>query len=46
MSELSQKTFAISPEMGKALGNANQKMDQSMQSMQNRNGYVQTKVMQ
>ena len=25
MSELSQKTFAISPEMGKALGNANQK---------------------
>ena len=38
MSELSQKTFAISPEMGKALGNANQKMNQSMQSMQNRNG--------
>jgi len=38
MSELSQKTFAISPEMGKALGEANLKMDQSMQSMQNRNG--------
>ncbi|HEX9250829.1 MAG TPA: DUF4175 family protein [Ignavibacteriaceae bacterium] len=42
MSELSQKTFAISPEMGKALGNANQKMDQSMQSMQNRNGSMAT----
>jgi hypothetical protein len=38
MSELSQKTFAISPEMGKALGNANQQMNQSIQSMQNRNG--------
>ncbi len=42
MSELSQKTFAISPEMGKALGNANQKMNQSMQSMQNRNGSMAT----
>ena len=42
MSDLSQKTFAISPEMGKALGNANQKMDQSMQSMQNRNGSMAT----
>jgi hypothetical protein len=42
MSELSQKTFAITPEMGKALGNANQKMDQSMQSMQNRNGSMAT----
>jgi len=42
MSELSQKTFAITPEMGKALGNANQKMNQSMQSMQNRNGSMAT----
>lgn len=38
MSEVSQKTFAITPEMGKALGNANKSMNQSMQSMQNRNG--------
>lgn len=38
LSDLSQKTFAVTPEMGKALGNANQKMDQSIQSMQNRNG--------
>lgn len=42
MSELSQKTFAITPEMGKALGNANQNMNQSMQSMQNRNGSMAT----
>jgi hypothetical protein len=42
MSELSQKTFAISPEMGKALGSANQKMNQSMQSMQKRNGSMAT----
>lgn len=38
LSELSQKTFAVSPEMGKALGNANQQMDASIQAMQNRNG--------
>ncbi len=42
MSELSQKTFAITPEMGKALGNAKQKMNQSMQSMLNRNGSMAT----
>ena len=42
MSELSQKTFAITPEMGKAIGNANQSMNQSMQSMQNRNGSMAT----
>lgn len=42
MSELSQKTFAISPEMGKAIGNANQSINQSMQSMQNRNGSMAT----
>jgi Domain of unknown function (DUF4175) len=38
ISELSQKTFAISPEMGKALGDAMKKMQQSIQAMQNRNG--------
>ncbi len=38
MSELSQKTFAISPEMGKAIGDANNQMQQSIQQMQNRNG--------
>jgi hypothetical protein len=38
MAELSQKTFAISPEMGKALGDANKQMQQSIQSLQNRNG--------
>ena len=39
MSELSQKTFAISPEMGRALGDAKRKMQESIQAMQNRNGY-------
>lgn len=38
MSELSQKTFAISPEMGKAVGDANKQMQESVKSMQNRNG--------
>jgi hypothetical protein len=38
MSELSQKTFAITPEMGRALGEAIKKMQQSIQAMQNRNG--------
>ncbi len=38
MSDLSQKTFAISPEMGKAIGEANNQMQQSIQQMQNRNG--------
>ncbi len=37
MSELSQKTFAITPEMGKSLGDAKKQMDQSIQSLQNRN---------
>jgi Domain of unknown function (DUF4175) len=37
MSNLSQKTFAVSPEMGKELGDAKREMDQSIQSMQNRN---------
>jgi hypothetical protein len=38
MSELSQKTFAITPEMGKALGDAKREMQESIQAMQNRNG--------
>jgi hypothetical protein len=38
MSELSQKTFAISPEMGKSLGDAKKQMESSVQSMKNRNG--------
>ncbi len=38
MSDLSQKTFAITPEMGKALGDAKRKMHESIQAMQNRNG--------
>ena len=36
--ELSQKTFGISPEMGKALGQARQKMNQSIGDMQQNNG--------
>jgi hypothetical protein len=38
MSDLSQKTFAITPEMGKALGDAKREMLESIQAMQNRNG--------
>ena len=38
MADLSQKTFAITPEMGKALGEAVKQMQRSIQSMQNRNG--------
>jgi hypothetical protein len=37
MSEMSQKTFAITPEMGKALGDAKREMQKSMQAMQSRN---------
>lgn len=37
MAELSQKTFAITPEMGKALGSAQRNMEQSTNSLQNRN---------
>lgn len=40
MSELSQKTFAISPEMGKSLGDAKKQMENSVQSMKNRNGML------
>ncbi|MFA7227439.1 MAG: DUF4175 family protein [Melioribacteraceae bacterium] len=38
MSDLSQKTFAITPEMGKSLGRALSEMRQSMNSMQNNQG--------
>ena len=37
LNELSQKTFAITPEMGKALGDAMRGMQQSQQNLQNRN---------
>ena len=37
MQELSQKTFAITPEMGKALGQARAEMRNSMNAMQNEN---------
>lgn len=49
LEQLSQKTFAITPEMGKALGDASQKMNQALQQMQNRNnqqaGYDQGQAM-
>ncbi len=38
MSSLSQKTFAITPEMGKALGDAKKEMSNSMQGLEKRNG--------
>ncbi|GAB6281307.1 MAG: hypothetical protein STSR0008_00460 [Ignavibacterium sp.] len=38
MGELAQKTFAITPEMGKALGDAYREMNKSEEAMQNRNG--------
>jgi hypothetical protein len=37
LSDLSQKTFAVTPEMGKALGDAMSEMQQSKQNLQNRN---------
>jgi hypothetical protein len=37
LSELSQKTFAITPEMGEALGNARNSMNESIAGMQDRN---------
>jgi hypothetical protein len=37
MGDLSQKTFAVNPEMGKALGDAMKQMQDAQQSMQNRN---------
>ncbi len=38
LSELSQKTFAITPEMGEALGKARNNMNQSIAGMQKKNG--------
>ncbi|HVO74342.1 MAG TPA: DUF4175 family protein [Ignavibacteriaceae bacterium] len=38
MSDLSQKTFAITPEMGKSLGDAKREMMKSIQALQNRSG--------
>ncbi len=38
MSQLSQKTFAVTPEMGKALGDAKKQMGDAMHGMQNRSG--------
>lgn len=40
MSDLSQKTFAISPEMGRSLGDAKKEMDNSTQAMKSRNGML------
>ena len=40
MNDLAQKTFAISPEMGKALGEARMNMNSAMQSLQGKNGYA------
>ncbi|MBU1299659.1 MAG: hypothetical protein KKG06_12235 [Bacteroidetes bacterium] len=37
MSEISKKSFAISPEMGKEIGNAMKQMAQSLQNMEQRN---------
>ncbi len=38
MSSLSQKTFAVTPEMGKALGDAMRSMSGAMNSLEQRNG--------
>lgn len=38
LSELGKKTFSITPEMGKAIGDAKKEMQNSLQAMQNRNG--------
>ncbi len=40
MGALSQKTFAITPEMGKALGDAKNEMNKSMTGLQNRNSGI------
>ncbi len=40
LSQLSQKTFAISPEMGKELGDAQKNMQQAIQSLQDRNSGI------
>jgi hypothetical protein len=40
MTKLSQKTFAISPEMGKSIGDAMRAMNDALQSLDQRNGAV------
>lgn len=37
LSDLSDKTFAITPEMGKAIGNAKDNMNRAMEALQNKN---------
>jgi hypothetical protein len=39
LGEMSQKTFAITPEMGKSLGDARREMMKSLQAMQTRNSH-------
>lgn len=38
LSKLSQKTFAITPELGKSIGDAMRQMNQAMQSLEQRSG--------
>jgi hypothetical protein len=38
LGDLSQKTFSISPEMGKSIGEAMREMQQALQSLEQRNG--------
>lgn len=38
LSKLSQKTFAVSPEMGKSIGDAMRQMNSAMQGLEQRNG--------
>lgn len=40
LGELAQKTFAVTPEMGKALGDANRNMQQSLENLERRNGHM------
>lgn len=37
LGELAKKSFAVSPEMGKEIGNAMKQMDEALQNMENRN---------
>ena len=40
LSELSKRSFAVTPEMGKAIGEAFQKMQGAMNSLDARNGFM------
>jgi hypothetical protein len=42
MTKLSQKTFAVSPEMGKSIGDAMRAMNNALQSLDQRNGAIVT----